>query len=98
MYGQATDPLLASTPEVDLTDPFIVNKAAELNHDPTQIFAFMRDEIGYEAYQGSLRGARGTLWSKAGNALDQASLMIALLRASGIKARYVKGALGAAEI
>jgi hypothetical protein len=96
-YGQAIDPNLASTPEADLTDPFIVNKANELNHDPVQIFAFMRDEIGYEAYQGSLRGARGTLWSKAGNALDQASLMIALLRVSGIKARYVKGTLGTAE-
>lgn len=96
-YGQALDPNLASTPEADLTDTFIINKAAELNHDPAQIFAFMRDEIGYEAYQGSLRGARGTLWSNAGNALDQASLMIALLRASGVKARYAKGELGVAE-
>ncbi len=97
VYGQVIDPNLASTPEADLSDPFIINKAAELNHDPVKIFTFMRDEIGYEAYQGSLRGARGTLWSKAGNALDQASLMIALLRASGVKARYVKGALGLAE-
>ncbi len=97
VYGQALDPNLASTPETDLTDTFIINKAAELNHDPAQIFAFMREEIGYEAYQGSLRGARGTLWSKAGNALDQASLMIALLRASSIKARYVKGTLATAE-
>jgi hypothetical protein len=57
-YGQAIDENLDSTPEFDLADPFIVNKAAELNHNPAQIFAFMRDEIGYEAYQGSLRGAR----------------------------------------
>lgn len=96
-YGQVQDPLLAPTPEFDLEDPFIVTKANELNYDPAQIFAFMRDEIGYEAYQGSLRGARGTLWSKAGNALDQASLMIAMLRASGVKARYVKGTLGTSE-
>ncbi len=97
VYGQAQDPLLAPTPEFDLEDPFIKQKAQELGNNPAQIFAFMRDEIGYEAYQGSLRGARGTLWSKAGNALDQASLMIALLRASGIKARYVKGTLGTSE-
>jgi hypothetical protein len=96
-YGQAIDENLASTPETDLTDPFIINKAAELHHNPVEIFEFMKNDIGYEAYQGSLRGARGTLWSKAGNALDQASLMIALLRASGVKARYVKGTLGTAE-
>ena len=63
------------------------------NNDPNPIFAFVRDKIGYESYKGSLRGARGTLWSKAGNALDQASLLIALLRVSGIEAQYVQGTL-----
>lgn len=94
-YGQSAD--LAATPDADKDDPYIVQKAADLNHDPAQIFAFMQNEIGYESYKGSLRGARGTLWSKAGNALDQASLMIALLRASGIPARYVKGTLSDAN-
>src|SRR5262249_7178322 len=91
-YAQpAPDPaLLASTPDANSTDPYIVAKATELGHDPQQIFAFVRDEIGYESYKGSLRGARGTLWSKAGNALDKASLLIALLRASNIPARYVQ--------
>lgn len=70
-----------------------MEKAAALNHDPYEIFKFVRDEIKYEVYVGSLRGARGTLWSMAGNALDQASLLIALLRVSGIKARYVTGTL-----
>lgn len=37
-----------------------------------RLFAFVRDEIGYEWYVGSLRGARGTFWSRAGNALDRA--------------------------
>jgi uncharacterized membrane protein len=92
-YGQPTDPDLAPTPDADSTDPFIIEKAQELGNDPVQIFNFVRDEIGYESYKGSLRGARGTLWSKAGNALDQASLLIALLRASGIPARYAQGTL-----
>jgi len=82
----AADPLLAPTLDADSADPFIVRKAGELGNDPVQIFAFARDEVVYESYTGSLRGARGTLWSKAGNALDQASLLIALLRASGIRA------------
>jgi hypothetical protein len=85
--------LLRDTRDANSTDPFIIAKAAELGNDPERLFAFVRDEIGFESYQGSLRGARGTLWSKAGNALDQASLLIALLRASGIPARYVHGTL-----
>lgn len=88
---------LKATPDADSQDPYIVQKAAELGRDPARIFAFVRDQIGYEAYKGSLRGARGTLWSKAGNSLDKASLMIALLRASGIPARYATGILGDAE-
>jgi len=92
-HAQTPDPNLASTPDANTTDQFIVDKAQELGNDPNAIFAFVRDEIGYESYQGSLRGSRGTLWSNGGNALDQASLLIALLRASGTPARYAQGTL-----
>lgn len=88
-----SDDFLKSTPDANTTDEFIIQKAQELDNDPVKIFEFVRDQIGYESYKGSLRGARGTLWSMAGNALDQASLLIALLRASGIPARYVKGTI-----
>ena len=40
---------------------------------------------------------RGTLWSDAGNALDVASLGVALMRASGIPAQYVEGTLSYAQ-
>lgn len=93
VYAQTTEELLKSTPDANTIDPYIVQKAAELENDPARIFAFVRDEIGYESYNGSLRGARGVLWSKAGNALDQASLLIALLRASNVPARYLSGTL-----
>ena len=43
------DPLLASTPEFDLADPYLVEKANELGKDPQRIFAFVRDEIGFES-------------------------------------------------
>lgn len=89
--------LLLSTLAADITDPVIVAQAVALGHDLQRIFAFVRDSIGYEAYLGSLRGARGTLWSQAGNALDQASLLITLLRASGVPARYVQGTLAEAQ-
>jgi len=77
----------------DPTDPFIIAQASQLGNNPNTIFAFVRDQIGFDVYYGSLRGARGTLWSKAGNSLDRASLLIALLGASGISARYVHGTL-----
>jgi uncharacterized membrane protein len=85
--------LLASTPDANADDPFIQAKAAQLDYDPDQIFQFLTQYIGYESYGGSLRGARGTLWSDAGNALDEANLGVALMRASGIPARYVSGTL-----
>ncbi len=87
--GAIDGDLLASTPDADVTDRFIRRKAAELGYDRSAIFEFVRDEIRFEAYEGSLRGARGALWSEAGNAYDQASLLVALLRASGIPCRYV---------
>ncbi len=91
--AQQADPLLAATPDANAADPLIIAKAAELGNDPQLIFAFVRDEIRFEAYRGSLRGARGTLWSSAGNALDQSNLLVALLRASGVRAQYARGVL-----
>ncbi len=92
--GNVSDPsLLASTVDADTNDPFIQEEAAALGYDPTQIFNFLHTQIGYNSYYGSLRSARGTLWSDAGNALDVASLGVALMRASGIPTQYVSGTL-----
>ncbi len=92
--GNVSDPsLLASTPDANTTDPFVQEEAAKLNYDPQQIFNFLHTQIGYNSYTGSLRGARGTLWSSAGNSLDVASLGVALMRASGIPAQYAQGTL-----
>ena len=89
--------LLASTPDANTTDPYIQEEAAKLSYDPQQIFNFLQSDIGYNSYLGSVRGARGTLWSSAGNALDTASLGVALMRASGIPAQYVSGTLSQAK-
>lgn len=67
--------------------------AAKLDYSPVKIFKYVYDTITYEPYYGSLKGAQGTLISGAGNDTDQASLLIALLRASNIPARYVKGTI-----
>ena len=91
--GSVDASLLASTPDANWTDPFVQEQAAKLDYDAQKIFDFLHTQIGYNSYTGSLRGARGTLWSSAGNALDVSSLGVALYRGSGIPAQYVQGTL-----
>jgi uncharacterized repeat protein (TIGR01451 family) len=95
--GSVDASLLASTPDANTTDPFVQEAAAALKYDPQQIFDFLHNDVGYNSYTGSLRGARGTLWSSAGNALDVASLGVALMRASGIPAQYEAGMLSRSQ-
>jgi transglutaminase-like putative cysteine protease len=89
--------LLASTPGADVNDRYVLALAAKLNNDPLRIFQYVRDNTRFEAYQGALRGARGVIWSGAGNAIDRASLLVALLRVSGIPARYLRGSIPLAD-
>ena len=52
------------------------------------IYNYVRDQIDYSYYADSRYGAAGTLSNGAGNCVDQASLVVALCRASGIHAKY----------
>jgi len=70
--------------------------AARLAYDQDAILAFVRNEIAYEAYDGILRGAQGTLSARAGNGADQAVLLGELLQASGMTVRFVTAMLDAA--
>ncbi len=83
---------LRSTVDANTTDRYMLAQAATLGQNPLREFAFVQG-LGYESYRGSLRGTRGTLWSAAGNSLDKASLLIAMLRAGGIPSRYRHGTL-----
>jgi RHS repeat-associated protein len=98
---------LGSSPEIPITYPAPTEQqlnteafkdekelrelAASLGYSPARIYEYVHNTIAYEPYWGSLKGAMGTLRSQAGNATDQASLLIALLRASNIPARYIRG-------
>lgn len=93
----ASDPAyLAATTEVVLT-PAIVAKAEELQHDPVAIYNWVRNNVEWLPTFGAAQDAEITLGSQRGNAFDIASLLIALLRASGIPARYVHGAIEVPE-
>lgn len=83
---------LAETIDVQLT-PEIRAKAQELGNNPTKIYNWVRNNIEYVPTWGSIQGAHMTLLTKQGNASDTSSLLIALLRASGIQARYVIGTI-----
>ncbi|NOZ69588.1 MAG: transglutaminase [Deferribacteres bacterium] len=81
---------LSETVEVQFTEA-IRAKAAELQHNPVKIYNWVRNNIEFVPTYGSIQGADMCLQSKQCNAFDTASLLIALLRVSGIHARYVEG-------
>jgi len=81
---------LAATEDVQLTE-FIRAKASELGNSPVAIYDFVRNNVEFLPTYGSIQGAEQTLRTLRGNAFDQASLLIALLRASDIPARYAYG-------
>lgn len=81
---------LAPTEDVQIT-PEIEALAASLGNQPLAIFDWVRNHVDFYPTWGSVQGSQMTLDARRGNAFDQASLLIALLRASGIAARYVTG-------
>lgn len=65
----------------------------ELSFDAEEIVSYVREQIYFEQYPGVLRGAEGTLMSRAGNALDQSILLNRLLNDAGYEARIVQATL-----
>lgn len=61
--------------------------AEKLEFDLDTILEFVESNIGFEQYEGLLRGAEGTLITHAGNSLDQSVLLATLLRDAGFDAR-----------
>ena len=57
----------------------------------TAIYNYVRDSITYSFYYDTKYGAAGTLNAKKGNCVDQAHLLISMLRTAKIPARYVHG-------
>lgn len=66
----------------------IQDQADALDNDPLKMLNFVRNEVKYIPYYGSKKGSGATLVELAGNDMDKASLLIAMLRHSNIPARY----------
>lgn len=87
-----TDADLAETIEVQFT-PEIRQLAESLGKNPVKIFNWVRNNIEFVPTWGSIQGAQLCMQGKSCNAFDTASLLIALLRVSGIPARYQMGTI-----
>ncbi|MCB1553012.1 MAG: hypothetical protein KDJ14_04315 [Xanthomonadales bacterium] len=91
--GVEVDPLPEDLLDADeaTATPAIRAKAQSLGYDHVAIFDFVRSQVRMQWYAGAQKSADETLRTLAGNDIDQASLLIALLRASSAPARYVRG-------
>ncbi len=87
-----TESDLSETIEIQFTDA-IRAKAEELEKKPHLIYNWVRNHIEFVPTYGSIQGADMCLQTKKCNAMDTSSLLISLLRYSGIHARYVFGTI-----
>ncbi|OGV70312.1 MAG: hypothetical protein A3K19_09300 [Lentisphaerae bacterium RIFOXYB12_FULL_65_16] len=87
--ARASDPFLdEKTDECDITAPELIKLAEDLHHSPVDILNWVCNEITTEVYAKSRKGALTTYYTGGGNNWDKSSLLITLLRISGIPARY----------
>jgi Transglutaminase-like superfamily len=88
---------LAATPDAPQTDAIRALAVDQLKKNPVAIYNWVHDNIAFVPTYGSVQGAEDTLNKKSGNAFDQASLLIAMLRSAGIQSRYVVGTIEVPE-
>ena len=96
--AEIRDAAAAQATELPAADWDVDALAAALSFDPDQAYEFVRDRIGFDPYEGVLRGAEGTLAARAGNALDRALLLAALLDAMGVEHRFAVADLDDASV
>ena len=82
---------------IDRTQFDISDLGASLEFDPERLAKFVSEEIYFVQYPGILRGPRGTLIGRAGNALDQSLLLAALLEEAGLDRRIAHARLSAED-
>jgi RHS repeat-associated protein len=88
--AQANSPDLQPQPGV--TAPASIPELARaLKHDAYLIYEYVYTNIDFIPSYGVRKGALGTVLDGLGNDMDQASLLVALLRQSGYTANFVYG-------
>jgi hypothetical protein len=65
---------------------------------PQAAFDYLRDRIAFEPYPGVMKGAKGTLVTRGGNALDRSLLLAAVLTQHGVAVRIAHGRLSPPQV
>jgi hypothetical protein len=89
-FGQRLSTLRSNIDKSNFVPDDQVDK---LDFEPETIIEFVSEEIVFHPYEGALRGAAGTLQTRAGNSLDQAILLAYLLNTAGYDASIVQAQL-----
>ncbi len=92
--GPASAQAPVSAAPIGDVNPLLQSVADDLG-GALEIFSFVRNNVAAELYHGVLKGPVQTYLERSGNDTDTAGLLVALLRARGIPARFV---LGTAEV
>lgn len=87
-YVKDTKNCQVSNSKIQSLAKSLTSGASSAYNAAVKIFNYVRDEISYTFYMDTRSGAVGTLNKKYGNCVDQSHLLIALMRASNIPARY----------
>lgn len=93
--GTVIDRIIETAETFSTHDYDLKALAKQLGENPAAAFEYVRDQIEFEPYSGSLRGAQGTLAGRAGNHLDRALLLKTLFDLQGTEARLAVGQLAA---
>lgn len=83
---------LAETTDITLT-PAVKQLAQQLDNNPTKIFAWAYDNLRMVPTWGASQTTAQVLDSRRGNAHDNATALIGLLRAANVPARYITGTI-----
>jgi RHS repeat-associated protein len=75
------------------TIPRVIREAAAALSGPVEVHEWVRNAIRPEFYSGEMKGPLQTFLEQSGNDVDTAGVLIFMLRAKGIPARYVRGSV-----
>ena len=70
-----------------------LQEVAENLDGPVAVYEYVKNNTAFELYFGLMKGAEQTLLECRGNDADTNDLLVNLLRAKGIPARYVRGVI-----
>ena len=90
-------PVKPSAEDLQIAEPLsenIENLVSQLENDPVKIYQWVKDNITYLPFYGSLKSAERCFRDRQGTDFDQAWLLVTMLRAARIPARLVYGRQG----